>query len=179
MVEVPDCQGQYRILSRSSVTYQIFDVARCDVPRLSISHGPQQRKKNEEKDAQPSKINREIVFSDLRNPPKHLRCCLARSSKLGHTQNTKNKRAAATKKLNIACPKPPSKVRAIGARRLVPVKKKGGETKQKERPQTKKKESTKHPRPPNDHGARGNKCMTFKHNKFRPDASYISPATRA
>ena len=31
----------------------------------------QRRKKNQEKDAQPTKINREIVFSDLRNPLKN------------------------------------------------------------------------------------------------------------
>ena len=31
----------------------------------------QKKKKNKEKDAQPEKIKRKIVFSDLRNPPKN------------------------------------------------------------------------------------------------------------
>ena len=57
--------------------------------------------------------------------------------------NTENKRAATTKKLNIACSKPPSNVRAIGASQLVRVKKKKRkETQQGEKHQTTNKEST-------------------------------------
>ena len=49
-----------------------------------------------------------------------------------------------TKKLNIGCSKPPSNVRAIGARRLVRAKKKKKEkeTQQKEKHQTTNKENT-------------------------------------
>ena len=42
----------------------------------------------------------------------------ARSQSLGHSQKKKNNRVATAKKLSVACPKPPSKVRALGARDL-------------------------------------------------------------
>ena len=63
-------------------------------------------------------MKRKIVFSDLRNPPKNLRRCLARSQNLGHSQKKKNNRVGTAQKLSVACPKTPSKVRALGARDL-------------------------------------------------------------
>ena len=77
-----------------------------------------EEKKNQEKDAQPEKIQRKINFSDLRNPQKILRRCLARSQNLGHSQKKKNNRVAMATKLSVACPKTPSKVRVLGARDL-------------------------------------------------------------
>ena len=73
--------------------------------------------------------------------------------------NTKNKQAATIKNLTIACPGPPSKVHAIGARRLVRVKKKKeGNKTRGETPNTKqRKQET--PPPAHDHGPRGNKGM--------------------
>ena len=44
------------------------------------------------------------------------RRCLARSQNLGHSQKKTNNRVATAKKLSVACPKPPSEVRALGAR---------------------------------------------------------------
>ena len=114
----------------------------------------QQRKKTKKKTQSCQKQTEKSFLPTSETPEKHLRRCLARSSKLGHAQNTKNKRAATTRTLNIVCSKPPSKVRAIGTRRLLRVKEKKRETKQNERHQTNNKESTKHHHPPTttEHG---------------------------
>ena len=52
-----------------------------------------EEKENQEKDTQPKKIKRKIDFSDLRNPKKNLRRCLARSQILGHSQKTKEQQS--------------------------------------------------------------------------------------
>ena len=41
-----------------------------------------QQKKNQEKDAQPEKIKRKIVFSDLRNPPQKFYAAVWRGRKI-------------------------------------------------------------------------------------------------
>ena len=104
-----------------------------------------EKNENQEKDAQPEKITRKIVFPTSEIPRKILRRCLARSKTVGHTGKTKNKKATTAAELNVARPKTPSKVRAVGARRLVRVKNKK-KTKQRERHcrhKTKNKDRTK------------------------------------
>ena len=76
-----------------------------------------EEKKNQGKDAQPEEINRKIVFSDLRNPPKKFTPLFGEVAKF-RTLSKKNNRVATAKKLSVACPKTPSSVRALGARDL-------------------------------------------------------------
>ena len=57
-------------------------------------------------------------FPTSETPPTILRRCLARSQNIGHSPKKTNNRVATAKKLSVACPKPPSKVRALGARDL-------------------------------------------------------------
>ena len=101
-----------------------------------------QKNENQEKDAQPEKITRKIVFPTSEIPRKILRRCLARSKTVGHTGKTKNKKATTAAKLNVARPKTPSKVRAVGARRLVRVKKKQKQNKERDTADTKPKTKT-------------------------------------
>ena len=54
----------------------------------------------------------------LCTPPTILRRCFARSQNLGHSPKRTNNRVATAKELSVACPKPPSEVRATGARDL-------------------------------------------------------------
>ena len=56
-----------------------------------------------------------LSFPTSETPQKILRRCLARSQNLGHSQKKTNNRVATAKKLSVACPKPPSEVRALGA----------------------------------------------------------------
>ena len=80
----------------------------------------QQRKiKYQENDAPPGKIKHKIVFSDLRNPPKNFTPLFREVAKFRTlTKKKTNNRVATAEKLSVACPKPPSKVRALGARDL-------------------------------------------------------------
>ena len=75
------------------------------------------KKENQEKDAPAEKIRQKIVFSDLRNPPKNFTPLFGEVAKF-RTPTKKNNRVATAKKLSVACPKPPGKVRALGARDL-------------------------------------------------------------
>ena len=89
----------------------------------------------------------EIIFSDLGTPQKNFAPLFGKVANLRtNTQKTKNKRVATRRNLSVACPKTASKVRAIGARRLVRVnkKKRKKKTKQRETHKTKTKETTKH-----------------------------------
>ena len=83
-----------------------------------------EKQKSQEEDVQPEEINGKIVCSDLRNPQKKLYATVWRCRKsIGHSHKTKNNGATTTVKLKVACPNTPSKVRAVGTRRFVGVKK--------------------------------------------------------
>ena len=131
----------------------------------------QQRRKKPRKRRTADKNKQGNRFSPTsETPQKTFRRCLARSSKLGHTQNTKNKRAATTNNLNIACSKPPSKVRAIGARRLVRVKKQKNPKRGKQNKTRDTKPKTKKARPPTTGKRRYDKqvCYDPMHPTYPP-----------
>ena len=82
------------------------------------------KRKNQENNAPPEKKKRKIVFSDLRNPPKNFTPLFGEAATFRTLTKKTNNRVATAKKLSVACPKPPSKVRALGARDLCAPQKK-------------------------------------------------------
>ena len=86
---------------------------------LQVAQSQQKKKKKPRKrrTARKNKAKNRL-FEPQKPPQKFLRRCLARSQNLGHSQKRKNNRVATARKLSVACPKAPSKVRALGARGL-------------------------------------------------------------
>ena len=92
----------------------------CTLSSLGNLARSQQKKKEKPRKRRTARKNKakNRLFGTQKPPRKILGCCLARSQNLGHSQEKKNNRVATAKKLSVACPKTPSKVRAIGARDL-------------------------------------------------------------
>ena len=95
-----------------------------DVNLVGCRARSQPRKKNKKKTHNQEKKKEKSFSPTSETPRQNLRRCLARSKTLGHSGETINKGTKTTAKLNVACPRTPGKVGAVGAGQLVRVEKK-------------------------------------------------------